>query len=277
MVFPNYISHFVIPLVIAAGCGTDAVTDKATNTQSIDLSHWKLTLPVDEDRDGKADEYVDLATYQSNSSIKPYLYDGPNGSLVFYCPYTGITTPNSRYPRTELREQLAPGDNNVNWTMEKGGAMVGRLKVADISKGHRTIVMQIHGRLTKEQKEKINAPDNDAPPLLKIFFQNNKIRVVRKILVNEEIEGEAILSKEAWKDDSDHYFEQELGNKEFTLMVLASRGRLEVRLNDVAKVYEDLSMQRWPFDNYFKAGNYLQSTDNNAFAKVEFYSLKVTH
>ena len=31
------------------------------------------------------------------------------------------------------------------------------------------------------------------------------------------------------------------------------------------------------FENYFKAGNYLVSTDNNAFAKVKYYELEVTH
>ena len=31
------------------------------------------------------------------------------------------------------------------------------------------------------------------------------------------------------------------------------------------------------FENYFKAGNYFQSRDEGAFARVNYYSLEVTH
>lgn len=52
---------------------------------AIDLTHWYLTLPVDEDGDGKADvvEQPALDKYSSDSSIMPYMYDGPDSSLVF--------------------------------------------------------------------------------------------------------------------------------------------------------------------------------------------------
>ncbi|MGI9542903.1 MAG: polysaccharide lyase family 7 protein, partial [Cyclobacteriaceae bacterium] len=58
-----------------------------------------------------------------------------------------------------------------------------------------TIVMQIHGRLTEDQRDLIGEDDNDAPPLLKIYVQNNKVRVVRKILVDPQATGEAILQE----------------------------------------------------------------------------------
>ncbi|MDN5214902.1 polysaccharide lyase family 7 protein [Fulvivirgaceae bacterium BMA12] len=273
----NQILIPAILLAVLTGCRADAISDQGKKEYSIDLSTWKLTLPVDENKDGKPDEYVDLTAYRSNGAIAPYMYDGEDGSLVFYCQYTGIATTNSRYSRTELREQLVAGDNATNWSMKDGGVMKGSLKVGAISSGHRTIVMQIHGRLTDKQKEVINTSDNDAPPLLKIYFQNNKVRVVRKILVDEHGQGEAILPKKAWKDDAGHYFKEQVDNRTFTLEVIASQGRLEVKLNGVSKVYDDISMQKWPFENYFKAGNYLQSSDSGAFAKVEFYTLNVTH
>jgi uncharacterized membrane protein YgcG len=34
---------------------------------------------------------------------------------VFWCPINGVATSGSTYPRSELREQVSPGDNTVNW------------------------------------------------------------------------------------------------------------------------------------------------------------------
>ena len=43
-------------------------------------------------------------------------------------------------------------------------------------------------------------------------------------------------------------------------------------------VYDDANINRWGvFENYFKAGNYFQSRDEGAFAKVKFYELEVEH
>ena len=48
--------------------------------------------------------------------------------------------------------------------------------------------------------------------------------------------------------------------------------------NNEFQVYENIHMQRWGiFENYFKAGNYFQSRDEGAFAKVNYYSLSVSH
>ncbi len=53
---------------------------------------------------------------------------------------------------------------------------------------------------------------------------------------------------------------------------------LELQLNNESPyIYEDISLAKWPFENYFKAGNYLQTTNLEAFAKVKYYSLTITH
>ena len=37
-------------------------------------------------------------------------------------------------------------------------------------------------------------------------------------------------------------------------------------------------MHTWSvFENYFKAGNYLQTTDEHAFSKVKYYFLEISH
>ncbi len=50
--------------------------------------------------------------------------------------------------------------------------------------------MQIHGRLTNEQRDLIGQKDNNAPPILKIYWENGKIRVKTKVLKNLSATGD---------------------------------------------------------------------------------------
>ena len=60
---------------------------------------------------------------------------------------------------------------------------------------------------------------------------------------------------------------------------MASDGRMTVTLDDSETfVYDDVHIQRWGiFENYFKAGNYLGTTDEGSFARVKYYKLEVSH
>lgn len=247
----------------------------------IDLSHWKVTLPV-----GKPTEVSppEILNYATNETVLPFMYnDSTDASLVFYT-YPGATTANTSYSRTELREQMQPGSNSVNWTFAQGGRMKGTLSVPEISKDasgkpHRTIIMQIHGRLSNAQRDQIGAKDNNAPPVLKIYWEKGKVRVKTKELKDTAAIDEEILHEEAWKDDEGHTFSQAVDHDKFTLEVIASDGRLEVILNGAESVvYDNIHMRRWGvFENYFKAGNYLNTLDKGAFAKVKYYALEVSH
>ena len=51
-----------------------------------------------------------------------------------------------------------------------------------------------------------------------------------------------------------------------------------IQINDEKPiVYRDLSTSQWYFENYFTAGNYLQSKESNCYSSVKYYSLEVTH
>jgi hypothetical protein len=253
---------------------------------NIDLSHWKVTLPV-ANNSGKPYEIEppEIFDFATNEIAKDFMYiDSIDGGIVFYTVPTNSTTANTKYSRTELREQMTPGENDKNWTFEEGGTMKGTLQVESISKNpngkyNKTIIMQIHGRLTNEQRDLIGAKDNNAPPVLKIYWQDGKIRVKTKILKSLDITDEELLNVDAWTDDSGYTFEQEVGFRKFTLEVNVSKGKMVVILNNSEyKVYENRHLEKWGvFENYFKAGNYFQSTDEGSFAKVKFYELSVKH
>jgi hypothetical protein len=247
----------------------------------IDLNHWKVTLPVGNPTEVAPPEILNYAT---NELLQEFMYnDSTDGSLVFYT-YPGASTANSSYSRTELREQMVSGSNTVNWTFPEGGRMKGTLSVPEISsdasgKPHRTIIMQIHGRLTNEQRDLIGEDDNNAPPMLKIYWANDKVRVKTKVLKDPNTGYPDILKTDSWGDDPGVYFDEVVGHDTFTLEIIAQEGKMEIILNDDQRlVYDSEDIQKWSiFENYFKAGNYLATKDEGSFAKVKYYDLEVSH
>ncbi|WP_405246313.1 polysaccharide lyase family 7 protein [Cellulophaga sp. Asnod2-G02] len=259
---------------------------KKVKLPNIDLSHWKVTLPSLND-EGKPYEISppEINNFASIKEAKPYMYiDSVKGAIVFRAMPTDSKTANTKYTRSELREQIVPGDNNTNWTFEQGGRMKGKLAIEEITKDadgkyHRVIIMQIHGRLTNEQKELIGAKDNNAPPILKIYWDKGKIRVKTKVLKNKAVNNTAILLDDAWDDDEGYNFPTEVGFRKFTLEVKVEKGKMVIILNNSEyAVYEGIDINRWNiFENYFKAGNYFQSKDEGSYAKVKYYELEVSH
>ncbi len=259
---------------------------KKVKLPEIDLRNWKVTIPEGEGKGGAISvEPPEILDYATNEILGPYMYnDSTKGALVFYAYPTSATTANTKYSRSELREQIVPGDDNVNWTFKQGGTLKAKLAIDEVSrdkngKYHKVIILQIHGRLTDEQRDLIGQKDNNAPPVLKIYWQNGKIRVKTKKLKFAAVGATGILHKEAWMDDEGFNFEDEVGFRKFNIEVKVSDGKIVVSLNKSEfKVYENQSLKRWGiFENYFKAGNYFQTRDEGAFARVNFYELEVKH
>lgn len=288
--------YLILFFNIFANCQVSKVTEhvveekkekkKKFKLSKIDLSNWSVTTP-ELNQKGKATsvEPPEILDYAKDKRLIPFMYnDSIDGSLVFHAMPTEATTANTKYSRSELREQMKPGDNNVNWTFKQGGKMRGRLAMGEVSKDkngkyHRVIIMQIHGRLTDEQRDLIKQKDNNAPPILKIYWENGKIRVKTKELKNPNATGEELLHEDAWEDDKGFTFKEEVGFKSFLLDVEVSEGKMVISLNNLEfQTYQGVHMEKWGvFENYFKAGNYFQSRDEGAFAKVKYYSLTVKH
>ncbi len=161
--------------------------------------------------------------------------------------------------------------------------MKGTLKVDQISKEddgdpHRVIVMQIHGRLSNNQRDLINEDDNNAPPILKIYWNKGRVRVHRKILKDLDVNDVDILRTSAWTDEAE-WLGDPVDFDSFTLEIKVSDGYMAVILNGEDKLeYTDIHVAKWGiFENYFKAGNYLQSSDPEASSTIKYYDLEVSH
>ena len=260
----------------------EVVVEPTYKLPNINLENWIVTLPIGNPTEVKPPEIMDYAT---NETLKPFFYnDSVNGALVFYT-YPGATTSNTSYSRTELRELMdADQGESVNWTFAEGGSMKGTLELDTISRDSdgdydRTIIMQIHGRLTNAQRDLIGEDDNNAPPMLKIYWTDGKVRVKTKVLKDLNASDKEILKTDSWGDDDGYTFNEYVGFDKFTLEVKVKKDEMEVILNDNESIiYNDIHIEKWGvFENYFKAGNYLVSTDNTAFSKLKYYDLTVIH
>lgn len=104
-----------------------------------DLSHWKITLPEDQNKDGKIDE-VDVGKIEKY--VHPdFFYLDADGRMVFVAPNKAATTANSSNTRSELRHMLRgantriktadPGNNfavEARKDSDKFGAVGGKLE-----------------------------------------------------------------------------------------------------------------------------------------------------
>jgi len=93
------------------GPGLDPTLPPSGNFELID---WTLSVPSDDNNDGKADnkKEVELAAGYTNSK---YFYTAADGGMVFKCPVAGFKTSTSTtYTRVELREMLRRGDTSMS-------------------------------------------------------------------------------------------------------------------------------------------------------------------
>ncbi len=277
-----------IPFLFACfGYGQQIGAEK-NNRIPVDLSHWKITIPEENPNNpGNPIEvgFPEIVDYANNPILKKWMYtDEKDKSIVFFAFPSGTTTANSHFSRSELRETMEPGNNSVNWKFAQGGKLKAVYAMDAVSKEKdgqysKVIITQIHGRLTNQQRDLIGQKDNNAPPMLKIYWDNGKIRVKTKVLKNLNVSDKDILHVAAWTDDEGTYFKEKVDFNPFTLEILVSDGKMELILNGTESlVYHDVNIKKWGvFENYFKVGNYFQSKDPKAFAKVKIYDLIVTH
>ena len=118
-------------------------------TTSIDLSHWKVTLPLGKYDDiSSAIEVTDLAGF----SLPPYFDAQPDG-ITFSASTEGAHTTGSHYPRSELREMDGNGDE-YDWTTTEGGTLAATLKVNSVP----TVTHIVDGSMPAGIKAKVPGP-----------------------------------------------------------------------------------------------------------------------
>ena len=107
---------------------------------SIDLSHWNLTLPS-----GPIGDPTVIPTSQLVSGYSSqYFYTGADGALVFWCPVTGVSTKNSSFARSELRETNADGSLSAWNALDGTETLDATLAVNQVPSSGEVVIGQIH-------------------------------------------------------------------------------------------------------------------------------------
>ena len=208
----------------------------------LDLRNWYLTLPTGEKGRPDTVEQPQLATYSSSW----FGLDDARDGVVFTANAGGVTTENSSYPRSELREM--DGGEKAAWSNSTGT--------------HTLEVRQAVLAVPPAKSQVVTAQIHDA---------SDDVMEVR-------LEGERLIAQ---YDDGNENITIDpayvLGTP-YNLRIVAAGGRIDVFYNDVRKAEITRSGSQW----YFKTGSYLQSNPEkgdrpDAVARVVLYSVRVTH
>jgi Alginate lyase len=215
---------------------------KSLPSEVLDLENWYITLPTGAKGDPTTVDQPDLQTYTSPH----FQLNAAKNGVVFTAPAGGVTTKNSKYPRSELREMN--GQKKAAWSNKSG---VHTLKMnAAVTE------------LPKVKPELVTAQIHDGKSdVMQIRHEGSRLMV-------QYADGK----KEVTLDPN-----YKLGTA-YDVTIEATKSRVQVYYNGAKKFDLPLKGSTW----YFKAGAYLQSNTSKgdkptAIGQVVLNSLTVTH
>ena len=99
----------LLALLSVAGAAAASLRAQAPPGETFDLTNWKLQLPVAAAGGGVEEvSQPALRTYSSEY----FQTDAKTGGIAFWAPVNGAHTGGSKYPRSELRENIDFGFNS---------------------------------------------------------------------------------------------------------------------------------------------------------------------
>lgn len=239
------------PVILPTSVPRDGETLPA---QTLDLSNWKLTLPITSPGDPAEPLDIlqpELTTFQMSPW---FMLTSDKRGVVFRAPVNAPTTANSDYPRSELREMTDNGQENAYWPSKKGThTLFLDEAITAVPKNKPQVVAgQIHG-------------DDDDLIVIRLDFP--KLYVSRGKSNLETLDENYTLGKR------------------FTIKFVAEGGQIAVYYNNgAAPVY---TLKKKVDMAYFKAGVYTQSNcetegasnlcNADNFGEVIIYQAVVTH
>ena len=219
--------------------------------QVLDLTNWKLTLPINSDATINPDEIKQpqLNTY---TNADYFFTNKTNDAVTFKANAGGATTSGSNFPRSELREMFENGKKSAAWSSAEGT--------------HTLFIDQRITHLPDVRKHMVVGQIHDADKYV-IFFRIED----KKLLVS--------VNGGARETLDDNYV---LGTR-FSVKMVVSNNKVKCYYNEVLKYTFDINFT----GGYFKAGAYVQSSCQgakktegescNAYGAVEIYNVWVKH
>ncbi|MEY9856128.1 hypothetical protein ABH935_001732 [Catenulispora sp. GAS73] len=236
-----------------SGGGGGGLNTSVAPGGNFDLSVWELQEPT-----GSPGSPTTISPSQlegANGYQDSYFYTDPNdGAMTFWDPENGVTTPNSNYSRSELREMNSDG-SAANWfAAGTTNTLSATLKVTQVP--NHVCVGQIHlgsGGSTK--------------PLLELFYYANGD--IKMAIEQTPAGGNEVLT----------YVGNVPVGTQWSYVIGLSNSTISLSLNGGAAQTWTASSTFDGYGMYFKAGDYDQTSgsDSSVGAKVGFYALSISH
>jgi Alginate lyase len=219
---------------------------------NFNLAIWQLQLPVGSPGAPTTIQPAQLEGPDGYSNPAYFWTDKNDGSMTFWAPEKGVTTPNSNYARSELREMNADG-SAADWTLTGNHTLSAELRVVSVTKN--VCVGQVH----------LGSGGSSTKPLLELYYHSN---------------GDIYLGTENSPDGGQtlHYITNVAIGAHFTYVINVTGNKINLTVNGAKTSYSVPSSFN-AYKQYFKAGSYNQSSSDSTTngAKVKFYSLTVSH
>jgi hypothetical protein len=219
--------------------------------ENFDLSGWSLTLPVGTPGNPTIIKTGQLVAGYTSS----YFFTGNDGAMVFWAPVTGVTTANSKFPRSELREDR--NGSAYNWSLAAGTAtLTASVAIDTLPPSNKIVVGQIHG----------NGPTN--LPLIELAYKAGQI--VAEVIANPNVNTQAdtVLASGIGVGTA---FDYSIVTTPASMLIVSVGGKIG---------YEQPIDASWSTQQfYFKAGDYVQDNvgASTQGGQVSFYALSVAH
>jgi hypothetical protein len=236
---------------------TDATAAAALNPTlppggNFNLSIWQLQLPSGSPGSPDTIPPAQLKGATGYSNPAYFWTDKTDGSMTFWAPEKGVTTPNSSYARSELREMNSNG-SAADWTLAGNHTLTARLRIPSVTKN--VCVGQVH----------LGSGGSSTKPLLELYYRPN---------------GDIYLGTENSPDGGQtlHLVGNVALGVQWTYVINVTGNKINLTVN-ASKTSYTIPSSFNAYRQYFKAGSYNQSSSDSTTngAKVKFYSLTVAH
>jgi hypothetical protein len=239
-------------LVGSSARGATALDPGVAPGGNFNLSAWELQLPIGSPGSPTTILPSQLKGASGYQNPAYFWTDKTDGSMTFWDPESGVTTPNSDYPRSELREMNSNG-SAANWSLSGNSTLSAELRVVSVTSN--VCVGQVH----------LGTGGSSTKPLVELYYHSNgNIYLGTE---NSPSGGQAL-----------HYITNVALGAHWTYVINVSGGTVNLTVNGSKTSYA-IPSSFDAYAMYFKAGDYNQTASSSTTngAKVKFYSLAISH
>ncbi len=233
-----------------SGGSADAASPTVAPGGNFNLSVWEPQEPV-----GSPGSPITIPSSElqgANGFQDSYFYtDTRDGAMTFWAPEKGVTTPDSNYARSELR-QMNPDGTPADWSLSGTHTLNATLRVVSVTSN--VCVGQIH----------LGTGGSSTKPLIELYYHSD----------GDIVAG--VENSPAGGQTTHNVGEVPIG-KTWSYKLGVSGGQISLTVNGSTTHYA-IPSSFDSYKQYFKAGSYNQSSSDSTTkgARVAFYGLTIS-